>query len=54
MILPDSVSIFTAEIWVIIKPVGEIKNYFASKYIVFTDSLSWTSFEWDGDTKVYF
>ena len=40
MILPDSASIFTAEVWAIIKALEEIKYSGASKYIVFTDSLS--------------
>ena len=40
MRLPDSASIFTAEIWAIIKALEQIKYYVASKYIVFTDSLS--------------
>ena len=62
--LPDSASIFTAEIWAIIKALGEIKNASASKFIIFTDSLSFssryviyeagTSFNWDGDTKMSF
>ena len=34
MSLPDSASVFTAEVWAI------IKDYIASKYIVFIDSLS--------------
>ena len=34
MRLPDSASIFTAEIWAI------IKNAFASKFIIFTDSAA--------------
>ena len=38
--LPDSASVFTAEVWAIIKALEEIKNSTASKYIVFTDSLS--------------
>ena len=40
MRLPDSASIFTAEIWAIIKALEEIKNASASKFIIFTDSLS--------------
>ena len=40
MRLPDSASIFTAEIWAIIKALEQIKYSVASKYIVFTDSLS--------------
>ena len=35
MILPDSASVFTAEVWEIIKALEQI----ATKYIVFTDSL---------------
>ena len=38
--LPDSASVFTAEVWAIIKALEQIKDYIASKYIVFTDSLS--------------
>ena len=40
MRLPDSASVFTAEVWAIIKAIEQIKDYIASKYIVFTDSLS--------------
>ena len=40
MTLPDSASIFTAEIWAIIKALDEMKNASASKFIIFTDSLS--------------
>ena len=40
MRLPDSASIFTAEIWAIVKALEEIKNNVASKWIVITDSLS--------------
>ena len=40
MRLPDSASVFTAEVWTIIKALEQIKNSNASKYIVFTDSLS--------------
>ena len=40
MRLPDSASIFTAEIWAIIKALDEMKNASASKFIIFTDSLS--------------
>ena len=39
MRLPDSASVFTAEVWAIIKALEHIKDYNASKYIVFTDSL---------------
>ena len=39
MRLPDS-SVFTAEVWAIIKAMEQIKDSIASKYIVFTDSLS--------------
>ena len=38
--LPDLASIFTAEIWAIIKALEEIKNSVASKFIGFTDLLS--------------
>ena len=40
MILPDSAFVFTAEVWAIIKALEQIKDSIASKYIVFTDSLS--------------
>ena len=40
MRLPPSASIFTAEIWAIITALEEIKNASASKFIIFTDSLS--------------
>ena len=40
MRLPDSASVFTAEVWAIIKALEQIKDSVASKYIVFTDSLS--------------
>ena len=55
-------SVFTAEIWAIIKALEQIKDSIASKYIVFTDSFfvspSFTSYEagtspdWNCDTKV--
>ena len=38
--LPDSASIYTTEIWAIIKALEEIENSVASKYIVYADSLS--------------
>ena len=40
MRLPDSASVFTAEVWAIIKALEQIKDSVASKYIIFTDSLS--------------
>ena len=40
MRLPDSASVFTAEVWAIIKALKQIKISTASKYIVFTDSRS--------------
>ena len=40
MRLPDSASVFTAEVWALIKALEQIKDSNASKYIVFTDSLS--------------
>ena len=40
MTLPDSASVFTAEVWAIIKALEQIKDSTTSKYIVFTDSLS--------------
>ena len=39
MRLPDSASVFTAEVWAIIKALEQIKDSIASKYIVYTDSL---------------
>ena len=39
MRLPDSASIFTAEVWAIIKALEQIKDSIASNYIIFTDSL---------------
>ena len=39
MILPDSASVFTAEVWAIIKALEQIKDFISSKYIVFTISL---------------
>ena len=39
MRLPGSASVFTAEVWAIIKALEQIKDSIASKYIVFTDSL---------------
>ena len=40
MILPETASVFTAEVWAIIIFLEQIKMSSASKYIVFTDSLS--------------
>ena len=40
MRLPDSASVFTADVWAIIKALEQIKDSSASKYIDFTDSLS--------------
>ena len=40
MRLPDTASIFTAEIVAVIKALEQIKDSVASKYIIFTDSLS--------------
>ena len=40
MRLPESAYVFTAEVWAIIKALEQNKDYTASKYIVFTDSLS--------------
>ena len=40
MRLPDSASVFTAEVWAIIKALEQIKDSVASKYIIVTDSLS--------------
>ena len=52
--LPDSASIFTAEMWAIISALEEIKNGSASKFIIFTKLIyeAGTSLNWDGDTKV--
>ena len=62
MRLPDSASVFTAEVWAIIKALDQIKISSASKYIVFyrltfvspsfTSHEAGTSPDWDGDTKV--
>ena len=63
MRLPDSASIFTAEVWAIIKALEQIKDSVASKYIIFTLTFmspsfivceAGTSLDWDGDTKVSF
>ena len=40
MRFPGSAFVFTAEVWAIIKALEQIKDSIASKYIVFTDSLS--------------
>ena len=40
MRLPHSAFIFTAEVWAIIKAPEQIIDSVASKYIIFTDSLS--------------
>ena len=40
MRLHDSASVFTAEVWAIIKALEQIKDSIASKYIAFTDSRS--------------
>ena len=40
MRLPESASIFTAEVWAVIKAPEQIKDSVVSKYIIFTDSLS--------------
>ena len=40
MRLPDSASVFTAEVWAIIKALEQIKDSIVSKYIIFTDTLS--------------
>ena len=40
MRLPDSASLFTVEVWAIIKALEQIKDSIASKYIVLTDSLA--------------
>ena len=39
MRLPDLASVFTAEVWAIIKALEQMKDSIASRYIVFTDSL---------------
>ena len=38
MRLTDSASMFSAEVWAIIKALEQIKDSFASKSIIFTDS----------------
>ena len=40
MRLSDSASVFTGNVWAIIKALEQIKYYIVSKYIVFTDALS--------------
>ena len=45
-------AIFTAEVWVIIKVLEQIKDSVASKYIIFPVCEAGTSLGWDGDTKV--
>ena len=40
MRLPDSASIFTAQVWAFIKALEQIKDSVASKCIIFTDSLA--------------
>ena len=62
MWLPNSAIIFTAEVWAIIKALEQIKDSIASKYVIFTDSLSClqaiyeagTSLDLDGNRKVSF
>ena len=39
MRLPDSASIFTAELWVVIKTLEQIKESIAFIFIIFTDSI---------------
>ena len=57
MRLPDSASIFTAEIWAIIKALEEIKNASASRFTFVSPSSviyeAGTSLNWDGDMKVF-
>ena len=61
MRLPDSASVFTAEVWAIIKALEQIKDSIASKFSFyrltfvspsFTLYEAGTSPDWDGDTKV--
>ena len=40
MRLPDSASVFTAEVWAVIKAMEHIKDAVASKCIIFAESLS--------------
>ena len=58
--LPDSASIFTAEVWVIIKALEQIKDSVVIKYVMYTltfMSPCFTVFEagtplnWDCDMK---
>ena len=42
MSVPDSASIFTADVWAIIKALEQIKHSVVSKYIIFT-SLTFAS-----------
>ena len=46
MKLPDLASISTAEIWAIIKALEQIKNYVASKHIVFTLTFTYLNYVW--------
>ena len=62
--LPDSPSVFSAEVWPIIKASDEIETLDASKFIIFTYSLSclpnftqyeaWPSLNWAGDTNAFY
>ena len=63
MRLPDSASIFIAQVWAIVKALEQIKDSFASKYIYYVYKLTFvspdytvyeagTSLDWDTDTKV--
>ena len=56
MRLPDSASVFTAEVWAIIKALEQIKESFASYTLFlqthFTSYEAGTSPDCDGDTKV--
>ena len=59
MRLLNTVSIFTVDVWAVIKPLEQIKGSFESKYIIFIDSsclqvlhVHGTSFDLDGDMKV--
>ena len=63
MRLPDSASVFTAEVWAIIKALEQIKDSIASKHCFyrltfvspsFTSYEAGTSPDWDSDTKVSF
>ena len=52
MILDDSASVFTAEVWTIIKSLEQIKDLSPSKFIIYTDSRSWMG--WTYESVMFF